>query len=579
MTNDLSIGALLRDYRDGTRRPQDVLEAVYAGLRQRGERPVFISTTRFEDALAQLRAAEQRAPDGALFGVPFAVKDNIDVAGLATSAACPEFAYSPTESALVVQRLIRAGAIVIGKTNLDQFATGLVGTRSPYGVCASVFDPRYISGGSSSGSAIAVARGDVSFALGTDTAGSGRVPAAFNGLIGLKPTRGLLSCRGVVPACRSLDCVSLFTRELADARVLLEVCQGYDAADPYSRVAPGVPGLPERLRVGVLAPGSRRFFGDEESAALYDAAAERFARRAELVPVELTPFFETAELLYQGPWVAERLAAVGDFVERRPEAVHPVVRGILEEARRYSARDVFEASYRLEALRRRAAQVFETLDALLLPTAPTHYKIEEVLAEPLALNARLGTYTNFVNLLDLCGLALPAGSRQNGLPFGVTLLAPAFHDFNLLELAARVSEAHAARPSAPRRGRVWLAVAGAHLSGQPLNAELVGRGARLVASTHTAPEYRLFALATTPAKPGLVHSPGAGRSIEVEVWELGEREFGSFVAEVPPPMTIGTTRLQDGTLVKGFACEPHALAGAQEISELGGWRAYLARKR
>jgi allophanate hydrolase len=577
MRRELSIAALRRDYREGKRRPRDVLESVYAGLAKRGERPVFISTAPLEAALDALAAAEKNNPEGPLFGIPFAVKDNIDVEGLATTAACPQFSYDPQASAPVVQRLIDAGAIVIGKTNLDQFATGLVGTRTPFGVCASVFDERYISGGSSSGSAVAVARGDVSFALGTDTAGSGRIPAAFNDLVGVKPTRGLLSSRGVVPACRSLDCISIFSGDLEDARLLLEIAQGYDPADPFSRRAPTVPGPRARLRLGVPNAGSREFFGDIESAALFDAAVARYEAYAELEPIDLGPFREAAELLYQGPWVAERLAAVGSFFERQPDAVHPVLRGILEGAKRFTARETFEASYRLEALRRVSSEVFERIDALLLPTAPTHYAIAEVLAEPILLNSRLGTYTNFVNLLDLSGLAVPAGFRGNGLPFGVTLLAPAFHDFNLLTLASRVSEGAAAASAGPGAGRVWLAVAGAHLSGQPLNAELVNRGARLVKTSETAPEYRLFALPTTPPKPGLVHAPGNGQAIEIEIWELTEGEFGSFVAAIPAPMTIGTTRLRDGSSVKGFSCEPHALEGATEISRYGGWRAYLSR--
>jgi allophanate hydrolase len=474
-----------------------------------------------------------------------------------------------------------AGAIVIGKTNLDQFATGLVGTRSPYGVCSSVFDSRYVSGGSSSGSAVAVARGDVSFALGTDTAGSGRVPAAFNALVGVKPTRGLLSSRGMLPACRSLDCVSIFTRALADAEAVLDVCAGYDAEDPLSRRAPeSLPPLGGRVRLGIPSPESLEFFGDSESARLFQAAVARFAALpADLVEVDLRVFREAAALLYQGPWVAERLAALGPFFERSPEAIHPVVRGILEGAKRYSARDAFEGSYRLAELRRRTEPVWEQIDALLVPSVPSHYTIEAVLADPVALNTKLGTYTNFVNLLDLSALAIPESFRESGLPFGVTLIGPAFADRALLELAQRHLEEPRRAATEPAEGSVWLAVAGAHLSGQPLNHELVNRGARLIATTQTASEYRLFALDTQPRKPGLVRaSAGSGRPIEVEVWELGQRAFGSFVASIPAPMSIATTRLADGRQVKGFSCEPHALEGALEISEYGGWRAFLAAK-
>lgn len=580
--NELSPRALGAAYRAGHKRPRDVLESVYAHIERAGAAPVWISLQPFEAALAALGRAEREAQRGPLFGVPFAVKDNIDVAGLPTTAACPEFSYVPEKSSPVVERLVAAGAIVIGKTNLDQFATGLVGTRSPYGVCSSVFDSRYISGGSSSGSAVAVARGDVGFSLGTDTAGSGRVPAAFNNLVGVKPTRGLLSSRGVVPACRSLDCVSIFAQDLSDARLLLEVCAGYDAEDPFSRPRPATRShLPERVRLGVPSAESLEFFGDRESARLYQAAVAGFsALNAEVIEVDLQVFRDAASLLYQGPWVAERLAALGPFFERNPGAVHPVVRGILEGARRYSARDAFEGSYRLAELKRKTEKVWQTIDALLVPTAPSHYTIDSVLADPLGLNQNLGTYTNFVNLLDLSALAIPAGFRENGLPFGVTLIAPAFADAELLELAQR-QRGEAANPlRSPAPGFVWLAVAGAHLSGQPLNRELTCRGARLLQTTRTAAEYRLFALDTIPPKPGLVHAPhGAGTSIEVEVWELDQQAFGSFVAEIPAPMTIGSTRLLDGNTVKGFSCEPHALEGAREISEHGGWRAFLASAR
>ncbi|HYO95275.1 MAG TPA: allophanate hydrolase [Polyangiaceae bacterium] len=575
--NDLSPLALQSDYASGRRQPRDVLELVYSSIERSGSLPVWLALTPFEKALSALESA----PRGPLFGVPFAVKDNIDVAGLPTTAACPEFSYMPTSNAEVVDRLLRAGAIVIGKTNLDQFATGLVGTRSPHGACSSVFDPAYISGGSSSGSAVAVASGQSSFALGTDTAGSGRIPAAFNGLVGLKPTQGLLSTRGVVPACRTLDCVSLFTHRVNDAQHLLELCAAHDPLDPFSRRAPALEvALPTRPRVGVPTPESLELFGDTESARLFEQAAARLERLGcELVPVDLRPFREAADLLYAGPWVAERLAAIREFFATHEDAVHPVVRSILQSARQYSAVDAFRGRYRLAALRRATEPTWETMDALVVPTAPTHYRIEEVLADPVALNQNLGTFTNFVNLLDLSALAVPAGFRQAGLPFGVTFIAPAFHDRALGELGQRFLDEAPRRKVGPPGGRVWLAVAGAHLSGQPLNPELTRRGARLIATTQTAPEYRLFALNTVPAKPGLVHAPGrTSHSIEVEVWELDEQAFGSFVANVPAPMTIGTTRLADGSTVKGFACEPHALEGADEISHLGGWRAFVGAR-
>ena len=566
---------LLMAYRAGRKKPAEELVSRLRKIDAEGDRPVWISRFSEAEVLAQLEAADVAAP---LYGVPFAVKDNIDVAGLPTTAACPEFSYLPVRHASVVERLVQAGAIVVGKTNLDQFATGLVGTRTPYGICSSVFDERYISGGSSSGSAVAVAKQQVAFSLGTDTAGSGRVPAAFNALVGLKPTRGLLSTRGVVPACRSLDCVSIFTQSLADSELLLEVSAGFDADDAFSRERVAVNALGDAApRLAVPQARDLEFFGDDESASLFLAEVERAkALGAEISRFDLGPFREAAALLYAGPWVAERLAVVSELLAKNPDAVHPVVRGIVEGGRGYSAEASFRALYRLGELRLRAQQVLGGCDALLLPTVPTHYTIQELLDNPLELNARLGTYTNFVNLLDLSALAVPAGFKKSGLPFGITLMAPAFHDQRLLELARRF--AGNAEPAArPAHDCVWLAVAGAHLSGQPLNHELTARGARRIRTTKTAPEYRLYALDTVPPKPGLVHAPGeAAQAIEVEIWELTPEGFGSFVAQVPAPMTIGMTRLADGSLVKGFSCEPYALQGAREISQFGGWRAFRA---
>ena len=508
--------------------------------------------------------------DGALAGLRLAVKDNIDVAGLATTAGCPEFAYTPTRSAPCVERLVAAGARVVGKTVMDQFATGLTGTRAPTGPVGCVADPRTIAGGSSSGSAVAVARGEADIALGTDTAGSGRVPAAMNGIVGLKPTRGLISIDGVVPACRSLDCVSIFARTCAEAYLALAV-----AAEPPTSGLRGTGGEVRadlvRLataRVGV-PPEHQLVFGDEESFALFRAAAARLrALGAEVVEIDLSPFRTAGDLLYGGPWVAERLAAVGDFIRSSPSAsLDPIVRDVILGAEGIDAVAAYRGQYALDALIRDAAPVWERIDAMMLPTIPYAPTIDQVAADPHGVNAALGTYTNFVNLMDLCAVALPGGSRASGVPFGVQLIAPAFHDAFLCQLGARFESR-----------TVQIVVVGAHLRGQPLNHQLTGRGARLVAATRTSADYRLFRLPeTVPPKPGLVRTaePGAV-SIEVEVWELGEREFGSFVAEVPPPLAIGTVRLESGEDVSGFVCEPHALAGAIDISHHGGWRAFLA---
>jgi allophanate hydrolase len=492
-----------------------------------------------------------------------------------------------------VERLLAAGAILIGKTNLDQFATGLVGTRSPHGEPRCVFDERYVSGGSSSGSAVAVAAGLCSFSLGTDTAGSGRVPAAFNNIVGYKPTKGRLSTRGVVPACRSVDCVTIFAASVDEARDIAGVAQGFDEADPYSR-RPSDEALPlEEFRFGVLAAPDRQFFGDDEAAELYEASIERLIECGGTpVEIDYTPFRDAAALLYGGPWVAERLAAIAPFFATNAAAVHPTVREIIGGAQRFSAVDAFEGQYRLRALEKRVAHQWDDIDLMLLPTTPTIYTVEDVERDPIRLNSNLGLYTNFVNLLDYGAIAIPAGFRAgNGLPFGVTLIGPAFADDDLASIAGRLQRsqstgvgkaldpiAAAAAPSFETRlGEVQIAVAGAHLTGFPLNHQLLELGATLVRACTTDGEYRLFALATDPAKPGLVRDPGfAGPGIDVEVWSMSVVAFGRFVASLPTPMAIGKLRLHDGTEVAGFLCEQHALAHAPEITSYGGWRRYLS---
>jgi allophanate hydrolase len=530
-----------------------------------------------------------------LFGVPFAVKDNIDVAGVPTTAGCPAFAYVPDSSAPVVDRVRAAGAVFVGKTNLDQFATGLVGVRSPFGACGNAFDSSYISGGSSSGSAVAVALGQVTFALGTDTAGSGRVPAALNNIVGLKPTRGHLSARGVVPACRTLDCVTVFSVSCRDAAAVLDVVGAFDAGDPFSRRCPSsVPvGKNAEPRIGVLRDTDRQFFGDSEAARLYAEAVARCRTLGVVREIDMAPFRLAADLLYDAPWVSERLHAAGALLAEHPETIHPVVRKILEGARGFDALAAFRAEYRLAELRRQADATWSDVDVLLLPTTPTTYRIADVEDEPVELNRRLGHYTNFVNLLDLAAVAVPAGFRADGQPLGVSFIAPAWTDRALIGLASRF---HALQVPAPTigatglavidpvaidsgpSGNFLLAVVGAHLSGQPLNHQLRSRGGVLVKACRTSREYRLYALAgTVPPKPGLVYDANyRGEGLEVEVWSLGPAEFGAFVNEVPPPLAIGTLVLDDGTSVNGFVCEPHALPSATEITHYGGWRNYRA---
>ena len=545
-----------------------------------------------ETVLAQAQAVEARIAAGErlpLAGVPFAAKDNIDVAGVPTTAACPAFAYTPERSATVIERLIAAGAVLIGKTNLDQFATGLVGARSPYGAPRCVFNQAFVSGGSSSGSAVAVAAGLVAFSLGTDTAGSGRVPAAFNHLVGLKPSKGRWSTRGLVPACRSLDCISVFAADLSGAALVDEVLAAFDPEDDYSRRAPASsPALPMAgLRFAIPLPEQRVFLGDGESEALYAAAIARLqAAGGAPVEVDIAPLLEAAKLLYNGPWVAERAAAVEPLLRATPGAIEPTVRAILQGGLATTGVETFRGLYALEGYRRATEAIWEVADVLFLPTTPTIYRLKELKAEPLALNANLGLYTNFVNLLDLSALAVPAGFRADRTGFGVTLVGPAFADRALLDLAARYLETlpMADTPPldlTPHKPGVKLAVVGAHLAGMPLHWQLTSREARLVAATRTTPAYKLYAIAnSTPPKPALVHvganGEAGGSAILVEVYELDVEAFGSFTAEVPAPLAIGTVTLEDGTSVKGFVAEPRALDGATDITAMGGWRAYIA---
>lgn len=503
-------------------------------------------------------------PEGPLAGLRFAVKDNIDVAGMPTTAACPSYAYTPTESSPVVEALLDAGAVCLGKTNLDQFATGLVGTRSPYGPCRNVFHPDYISGGSSSGSAVAVANGEVDFALGTDTAGSGRVPAAFNQLIGLKPTKGLLSTKGVVPACASLDCVSIFSKTVEMARRVLRAC-----APPSRTSFRGGP-----WRIGVADPESLFFDNDASAKAAYAAALAQWeARGHTLVYIDPAPFLAAARLLYEGPFVAERYAAVGAFLDTEPADADPTVSAIIRGGAKHTAHALFAAMDRLRELQAQAAELWKQMDLLMLPTAPTCYTIEAVQADPVRLNSNLGTYTNFVNLLDLCAIAVPCGTLASGIPTGVTLLAPAGQDEAMLH-AAGVFLGEAEPQGI---NTVSLAVVGAHLRGMPLHHQLEALDARFLRAARTAPCYRLFALAgTKPPKPGLMRVAEGGAAIEIELYELTPAAFGDFVANIPPPLGIGTLQLEDGGSVKGFLCEPEGLHGAEDITHHGGWRGFTA---
>ncbi|MFT4247877.1 MAG: allophanate hydrolase [Pseudomonas sp.] len=587
----LSIHALHAQYRVGTLDPAALVAMLRERIALEAANNAWIHVLDEDELRPYLQALRGKGPDQLpLYGVPFAIKDNIDLAGVPTSAGCPAYTYVPDAHAGVVERLIAAGAIPLGKTNLDQFATGLVGVRSPWGAVANAFDPDYVSGGSSSGSAVAVARGMVSFALGTDTAGSGRVPAGFNHLLGIKPTPGRWSTRGIVPACRTLDCPSLFALNPDDAARVSAVLDGFDPRDPYSRHRHDVAGRLPRVRIGVPGQSQREFHGDVAYAEQYRRTLERWREQGhELLEIDLAPLREVAALLYEGPWVAERLLTVQPLLRRDPEAVLPVIRDIVAQAEGQSAAEAFSALYRLQALRREAEALMAGLDALLLPTAPTHYRITEVQADPLRLNSHMGHYTNFVNLLDMAAVALPSGFTAAGRPFGTTLIGPAWSDAYLLELARRQLRADGfagggcfpepwLEDSPPLPGRVELAVCGAHLSGMPLNGQLTERSGHRLAVMRSAPRYRLLALAGgPPQRPGMIRDPERGAAIEMELWSLPVSELGSFVAAIPAPLGIGKVELEDGRWVSGFICEGIGERGAQDITSLGGWRRYVAQ--
>ena len=526
-----------------------------------------------------------------LKGLTFAVKDNIDVQGIRTTAGCEAFAYTPNQHAEVVHKLLAAGASLKGKTNLDQFACGLNGTRSPWGAVPNAFDSRYVSGGSSSGSAYVVATGQVDFSLGTDTAGSGRVPAGLNNIVGLKPTKGLISARGVVPAAQSVDCVSIFARSVGLAVKVLQAAMGEDLHDPYSRqVTLNTSPLPENFRFGV--PDSLEFFGDADSQKAFAHAVQKMSSLGGTpVKVNFLAFAQAAELLYESAMVAERYEAIRDFYDAHAQHIIEPVRTIIGRGSQYSAADLYRAQTKLKALEKKAQAVWRDIDVLLVPTAPTHYTIEAMQADPIALNRNLGAYTNFVNLLDYAALSVPSSLRDDGLPFGITLIGPAGSDLQLADLGQRYhlqsgmtqGATGLPLPSAsvilPARSEnsTLVAVVGAHLSGMPLNHQLTDRGAKWVEAAHTSADYRLYALPhTSPPKPGLLRvAKGQGHPIEIEIWEIPLTQYGSFVSLIAAPLGIGSLTLADGRQVQGFLCEPYALEGAQDITSLGGWRNYL----
>ncbi|MEM1130476.1 MAG: allophanate hydrolase [Pseudomonadota bacterium] len=584
----MTLGALRAALRQGAR-PAEVMLEVYHRIDALNDPGVFLYLLPRDEALLISETLGEFDETKPLWGIPFAVKDNIDVAGMPTTAACPAYAYDAETDAFAVARLRAAGAIPIGKTNLDQFATGLVGTRTPHPVPKNPLDPKLVPGGSSSGSAVAVAAGLVPFSLGTDTAGSGRVPAALNNIVGLKPSLGAISTQGVVPACRTLDCVSVFALTVEDAFTVFQQAAGHCPEDPYSRKPTiGTPGaLPPDLTIAVPDARSRQFFGDMVQAATF---AEHIGRLkslgAQIEAIDLAPFFAAAEMLYDGPWVAERHAVIEPLLAQDANTVHPVVRDIVSGAAKFSATDTFRAIYELNALRRRAQKAMAGIDLICVPSIPTFYTSADLEDDPLGPNTALGTYTNFVNLLELCALTVPMPERADGRPGSVTLLGRDGADALLASLGAVLQQFGSRRlgatdwpvpaspepPSRARDGEMEIVVCGAHMSGLPLNGELTSRGGRFLRATKTRPAYRLYRLpGGPPVRPGMVRNAEGG-PIAVEVWTLPSSRFGDFIAGIPAPLCIGTVDLADGTAPKGFLCEAHAVAGAEDVTAIGNWR-------
>jgi len=589
----LTVPSLRKAYSEGVD-PADIIEQVYARIVKIADPGIFLCLFPKAQVQSEAKALGTYDPDKPLWGVPFVIKDNIDVAGHPTTAACPEFSYVAKETAFVVKQLKAAGALLIGKTNLDQFATGLVGVRTPYGAPKNALDPEIVPGGSSGGSGVAVAHGIATFSLGTDTAGSGRVPAALNNIVGLKPTLGSLSASGLVPACRTLDTISVFALTVADAYEAFAVAAVYDPADSYARdiATPALVAPPKAPRIGIPSQDSIRFEGDTAQAQSFaDTLDALQASGATLTEIDFTPLYEVAQMLYFGSWVAERYVATQSLMDTNPDALFPVTRKIIGSAIGKTAAETFKDFYKLKSLIAEVQPAIDACDVLCVPTIPTFAAVAELDADPMAPNNMLGTYTNFVNLMDMCGIAVPTPARPDGRPGSVTILAGAGEDAKVAALAAKI-EALGTRklgattwdfaaedlPDVPADHFIRIAVCGAHMSGLPLNHTLTDRGAAFVREDTSAPDYTFHALpGGNVRRPGMVRtSPGAGAQIAVELWDMPESAFGGFMKTIPAPLGIGTITLTDGTTVQGFVCEAIASEGAEDITDLADWRKYLA---
>jgi allophanate hydrolase len=594
---DLSftLSSLHEAYEQG-RSPLEVIEEVYRRIEAINDPGIFIYQFDKSEVLAAASALGKFDPEKPLWGIPFAIKDNIDAEGKPTTAACPDYAYTAKEDAFIVRQLRHAGALLIGKTNLDQFATGLVGVRSPYAPPKNAIDPEIVPGGSSAGSAVAVSHGIISFSLGTDTAGSGRVPAALNNIVGLKPSLGSFSATGCVPACRTLDTISVFALTVDDAYKVYQSACVYDVADAYSKKIKAQPisEIPPALKIGIPDANSIKFFGDTYQQKSFESTLVRLKNLGvEIIEVDFQPFYDVADMLYEGAWVAERYSVIEDLLRDNPDAVFPVTRKIISAAENFSSADVFRGIYKLEDLKRKAEPVLEAVDMFCVPTIPTFYSVDDLSDDPVQPNSNFGTYTNFVNLMDMSALAVPIGSREDNRPGSVTLIGASGEDGLLASLARKLENVEgrtlgatdwtvpALRP-APEMAQadeMYIAVCGAHMSGLPLNSQLTQRGARFVRKATTAPSYKFYALAGgPPERPGLVYCGPEknGASIKLEIWSLPLENVGSFLKDIPAPLGIGSVFLSDGSSVKGFICEAEAINDAKDITSFGGWRKYLS---
>jgi len=596
---NLTISHLHQAYKNKTLTPGKLIEAILKRSMDFAEYNIWIRQLTLDEINPYLKNLEKYSVDELpLYGIPFAIKDNIDLAGITTTAACPAYEYMPEKSAFVVEQLIKAGAIPVGKTNMDQFATGLVGTRSPepWGACKNSFNKEYISGGSSSGSAVSVALGLVSFSLGTDTAGSGRVPAAFNNLVGLKPSKGALSMMGVVPACRSLDCVNIFSLTTDDANTVFEHASRYDEEDQYARAVPfdnnarqyGIPN--EAFTFAVPKADQLKFFGNISAEKLFNESVEKMQSLGGVkYEIDFSLFLQAAKLLYEGPWVAERYVAIEKIITEQPEELLPVIKTIIESAENKTAMEVFSSEYKMQIYRMQSKKVLSEFDFLLTPTVGTIYTIDEVNADPIIKNSNLGYYTNYMNLLDCACVAVPAGFQENGLPWGISLVSTAMTDRKLMSYANKWQQAleiqpgnlaielpASREPSVSFSNYIPVIVCGAHLQGLGLNWQLSERGASLQEVTTTTKSYRMYVIEGSPQRPGLIRDIESGSEISIEIWQVPKIEFGSFVAGIPFPLGIGKIETKDGRWLPGFICEGYAIQDAKEITELGGWKQYLS---